>query len=147
MSVVFEPKLLPTLPHLPFISGIKPLMPFGTLDAEHRCGFSWSWRFNNTEAKSGWFVGMRCPYVCDPGAVPCDRDRVVGWGFRTGGGGARVPEHPTSTGWDSEFLFNCWVFDPQNVKEDWGCDFGVFGRRHGSWGPLLKTSEEITLKL
>ncbi|CAK9039837.1 EGF and pentraxin domain-containing protein 1 (Polydom) [Durusdinium trenchii] len=24
-------------------------------------------RFNNTEAKSGWFVGMRCPYVCDPG--------------------------------------------------------------------------------
>ena len=25
-------------------------------------------RFNNSHVRGGWFVGMRCPYVCDPGA-------------------------------------------------------------------------------
>lgn len=24
-------------------------------------------RFNNSHVRGGWFVGMRCPYVCDPG--------------------------------------------------------------------------------
>lgn len=25
-------------------------------------------RFNNSDVKGGWFVGMRCPYVCNPGS-------------------------------------------------------------------------------